>query len=304
MRRSILPIAVALAAMTAVPAHAQQVVYDPTSFAQMVKGARTAIEQLDSLKAQVQQGEELFASLNDLSNVNAIAERLGLPEIRNPLPDMATLRSAADGDLSALGELAERADAIRRETRVYTPDAPSAAAEALERAGARTARDLAIGEGRRPVGDRSSRRPGDAPSRARHRAQRAGRDGPERPARGGTGPDSERTDPAAGPGPDPGRRSPSRGPAGAGADRRGTVGPHGRLPSGLSVKAALVLLGLLAGCGEPEAPRAEPRPDRAALEAAVEDCERGARRQGCDAAQARLAEVRRADRMAAYRQGF
>ena len=146
MRRSILPIAVALAAMTAVPAHAQQVVYDPTSFAQMVKDARTAIEQLDSLKAQVQQGEELFASLNDLSNVNAIAERLGLPEIRNPLPDMATLRSAADGDLSALGELAERADAIRRETRVYTPDAPSAAAEALERSGARTARDLAIGE--------------------------------------------------------------------------------------------------------------------------------------------------------------
>lgn len=146
MRRSILSIAVALAAMTAVPAHAQQVVYDPTSFAQMVKDARTAIEQLDSLKAQVQQGEELFASLNDLSDVNAIAERLGLPEIRNPLRDMATLRSAADGNLSALGELAERADAIRRETRVYTPDAPSAAAEALERSGARTARDLAIGE--------------------------------------------------------------------------------------------------------------------------------------------------------------
>jgi len=146
MRRSILSIAVALAAMTAVPAHAQQVVYDPTSFAQMVKDARTAIEQLDSLKAQVQQGEELFDSLNDLSNVNAIAERLGLPEIRNPLPDMATLRSAANGDLSALGDLAERADAIRRETRVYTSDAPSAAADALERSGARTARDLAIGE--------------------------------------------------------------------------------------------------------------------------------------------------------------
>nr|WP_314187884.1 type IV secretion system protein [uncultured Brevundimonas sp.] len=132
--------------MTAVPAQAQTLVHDPRSLAQMIQDARTAIEQLDSLKAQVQQGQELFASLNELSNVNAIAERLGLPEIRNPLPDMATLRSAADGDLSALGELAERADAIRRETRVYTPDAPSAAAEALERAGARTARDLAIGE--------------------------------------------------------------------------------------------------------------------------------------------------------------
>jgi len=70
------------------------------------------------------------------------------------------------------------------------------------------------------------------------------------------------------------------------------------------VKAPLILLGLLAGCGEPEAPRGEPRLDRAALEAAVVDCERGARRHGCDAAQARLAEVRRADRMAAYRQGF
>ncbi|WP_313553106.1 hypothetical protein [Brevundimonas sp.] len=70
------------------------------------------------------------------------------------------------------------------------------------------------------------------------------------------------------------------------------------------MKAALILLGLLAGCGEPEAPKAEPHLDRAALEAAVEDCERGARRQGCDAAQARLAEVRRADRMAAYRQGL
>ncbi|MBX9617168.1 MAG: hypothetical protein K2X25_16370 [Caulobacteraceae bacterium] len=70
------------------------------------------------------------------------------------------------------------------------------------------------------------------------------------------------------------------------------------------MKAAFILLGLLAGCGEPEAPWAEPRPDRDALKAAVEDCERGARRRGCDAAHARLAEVRRDDRIAAYRQGF
>jgi len=70
------------------------------------------------------------------------------------------------------------------------------------------------------------------------------------------------------------------------------------------VKAALVLLGLLAGCREPDAPRGEPRLDRTALEAAVVDCQRGARRHGCDAAQARLAEARRAGRMAAYRQGF
>ncbi|WP_395943329.1 type IV secretion system protein [Brevundimonas sp.] len=146
MRRSILSIAVALATLTCAPAQAQQLVHDPRSLAQMVQDARTAMEQLDSLKAQVQQGQELFASLNELSNVNAIAERLGLPEIRNPLPDVATLRSAADGDLTALGDLAERVDEIRRETRVYTPETSSAGADALERSGALAARDLAIGE--------------------------------------------------------------------------------------------------------------------------------------------------------------
>lgn len=70
------------------------------------------------------------------------------------------------------------------------------------------------------------------------------------------------------------------------------------------MKAALILLGVLADCGEPAAPRAEPRLDRAALQAAVEDCRSGARRHGCEAAEARLAQVRRAERIVAYRQGF
>lgn len=146
MRNTFVAIGVALAASLACPAQAQQVVYDPTSFAQMVKDARTAMEQLESLKAQVQQGQDLFNSLNQLSDVNAIAERLGLPEIRNPLPDLASLRSAADGDLSALGDLAERADAIRRDTRLFTAIQATEASAALERSGALTARDLAIGE--------------------------------------------------------------------------------------------------------------------------------------------------------------
>ncbi|MBJ7483482.1 type IV secretion system protein [Brevundimonas sp.] len=150
MRATFFALSAALSAILATavgaPAHAQQVVYDPTAFAQMVKDARTAIDQLDAMKTQVQQGAELFESLNELSNVNAIAERLGLPEIRNPLPDMATLRSAASGDLSALGDLAERADAIRRDTRLYTADEETASSAALERSGALAARDLAIGE--------------------------------------------------------------------------------------------------------------------------------------------------------------
>lgn len=142
----------ALIVLTGVPAQAQEIVYDPMAYARMIEDARTALQQLEALKDQIEQGEKLFDSLNDLSNVNALAGQLGLPQVRNPLPDMAALRAAADGDLSALGALAERAEAIRRETRLYTPPADEAGSaeayyrDSLERSGLRTARDLALGE--------------------------------------------------------------------------------------------------------------------------------------------------------------
>lgn len=142
----------ALIVLAGVPAQAQEIVYDPMAYARMIEDALTALQQLEALKKQIEQGEQLFDSLNQRSDVNALADGLGLPEVRNPLPDMAALRAAADGDLSALGALAERAEAIRRETRLYTPPAGEAGpAEAfyrdsLERSGLRTARDLALGE--------------------------------------------------------------------------------------------------------------------------------------------------------------
>lgn len=142
----------ALIVLTGIPAQAQEIVYDPMAYARMIEDALTALQQLEALKKQIEQGDELFDSLNQLSDVNALAGQLGLPEVRNPLPDMAALRAAADGDLSALGALAERADAIRRETRLYTPPAgvtgPAEAfyRDSLERSGLRTARDLALGE--------------------------------------------------------------------------------------------------------------------------------------------------------------
>lgn len=142
----------ALIILTSVPAQAQEIVHDPMAFAKMIEDARTALQQLEALKTQIEQGEKLFDSLNQLSDVNDLADQLGLPEVRNPLPDMVALRAAADGDLSALGALARRAEAIRRETRLYTPPAGEAGpAEAyyrdsLERSGLRTARDLAVGE--------------------------------------------------------------------------------------------------------------------------------------------------------------
>ncbi len=136
------------------PAHAQfgGIVHDPTSFAQMVKNAKNAIDQLNELKAQVQQGQELFDSLNDASDVNAIAARLGMPELRDLLPDIDLYQAALSGDLAALGELGERADEIRARNRLYTPPAGELGAaetyyrDALESSGARAARDYATGE--------------------------------------------------------------------------------------------------------------------------------------------------------------
>lgn len=159
--RTLCAAAVAALALVSAPAtRAQTLVHDPRSLAQMIEEYRTTLDQLRALQAQVQQGQELFASLNDLSGVNALASELGLPTVRNPLPDMRSLRAAANGDLSALGALADRADAIRRDTRLYTPPAgdldPAETyyRDSLERAGARTARDLAVGEAVSGAADR------------------------------------------------------------------------------------------------------------------------------------------------------
>ena len=161
--RARIPFAAAAAALVLAAAptvQAQQIVHDPRALAQMIEEARTTLDQLRALQTQVEQGRQLFDSLNDLSGVNALAGELGLPTVRNPLPDMRALRAAADGDLSALGDLADRADAIRRDTRLYTPPAgdldPAEAyyRDSLERAGARTARDLAVGEAVAGAADR------------------------------------------------------------------------------------------------------------------------------------------------------
>lgn len=143
--------ALCLALLVAPAASAQHIVHDPLALVQMIEEARTALDQLRALQAQIEQGQALFESLNTPSGINSLARDLGLPEARTPLPDLEAIRAAAEGDLSALGRLGERASSIRRQTRIHTPPEAADAAErfyrdALERAGARTARDLALGE--------------------------------------------------------------------------------------------------------------------------------------------------------------
>lgn len=132
--------------VTGPTAQAAMIVHDPTSYAKLITQAQTALHQLTELKTQVQQGTELFASLNTNSIVSAIAPQLGLPNLREFLPDISALTAAAKGDLTALGSIGQRADEIRAAARLYTAPDGDVVGVDLENSGDRIARDLAVGE--------------------------------------------------------------------------------------------------------------------------------------------------------------
>ena len=128
------------------PAQAAMLVYDPTSYAKLIEQAKTALDQLNELKSQVQQGQQLFESLNSASGVAQIASQLGVPGLREALPQITALTAAAKGDFSKLGAIGTRAEQIRAAARLYTAVTGDARGADLEAAGQRAARDLALGE--------------------------------------------------------------------------------------------------------------------------------------------------------------
>lgn len=141
------------AAAIAGQAHAAMLVHDPVNYIKLIEQARTALNQLEELKAQLQQGKALYDSLNSASGVDLIARELGVPEVREFLPKLEALRAAADGDFTSLGEIGSRAEEIRQAWRVLSPELASARTHDLQDDGARAARDLAIGEAVAKAGD-------------------------------------------------------------------------------------------------------------------------------------------------------
>jgi len=147
MRRPLITIAlVGVITFGGSAAHAQLAVYDATSYAKLIQQATTAVNQLNELKTQVTQGQQLFSSLNDASGVSKIASALGVPSLRSFLPDTSALSAVTKGDFSALGAIGAKADAIRSANRLYTASADDPLGADLEAAGQRAARDLALGQ--------------------------------------------------------------------------------------------------------------------------------------------------------------
>ena len=127
-------------------ARAQTIVYDPTAVGKLVQQYENALQQLEQLKAQVSQGQQLFEHFNTASGVNAIASELATPALRASLPDADKYVAAARGDLKALGSLGTAAASIRSTNRIYTPQASDPIGQDLEAQGNRAARDLALGQ--------------------------------------------------------------------------------------------------------------------------------------------------------------
>jgi type IV secretion system protein VirB5 len=128
------------------PARAQWIVHDPTSYASLIRQAQTALEQLQQLKAQVEEARRLYEGFANASGAGAYAPSLHATGLRAFLPRLADWRSAADGDLEALGDIGRRAREIREAGRLHQAPAGDPAGQDLERAGDRAARDAALGE--------------------------------------------------------------------------------------------------------------------------------------------------------------
>jgi type IV secretion system protein VirB5 len=144
--RSLILAGAAALTLCAPAAHAQMAVYDAAGYTKWIQQAQTALGQLRQAETQVQQGAQLLQSLNQGSNVGAIAQTLESPALRQLLPGVSALTAAAQGDLAGLGAIGTQAAAIRSANRLYTPPAGDAVGADLEAAGMRAATNMALGQ--------------------------------------------------------------------------------------------------------------------------------------------------------------
>lgn len=137
-------------------ASAQMIVHDQTAMMQMLKDAQTSLKQLHEMQKQLQEAQRLYDGLNKvITDPNSIGEVLNNPVIRGAMPEQADALGALarGGSINDLGDLSRRVGEVREAYRAFTPNPDGAKSatdryyeNALENAGNRAARDLAVGE--------------------------------------------------------------------------------------------------------------------------------------------------------------
>lgn len=137
--------ALVIAGLGVATAPAAMIVHDPTSYVQLVQQAQTALDQLENLRTQVEQGARLVETLDEASGIEDIAALLEAGPWRSALPD-AGIFDPGDRVPHDLGALAARARQLRDEQRLFEANPQSDHDQRLEAAGARAARDMALAE--------------------------------------------------------------------------------------------------------------------------------------------------------------
>jgi len=97
----------AIIASSAGAAQAQMVVIDPSAIGKQVEQLQQMVQQLNTMKQQLDQAQQLYGSLNKLTDMNSVASVLNNPQIRNALPrEFSQIESLFKGNgTGALGNL-------------------------------------------------------------------------------------------------------------------------------------------------------------------------------------------------------
>lgn len=120
-------------------------VIDNASIAQAIEQFKQGAEQLEQLQAQLKQAQELYGSLNGLTNMSDIASVLNKPEIRQALPaDFAAVEDLLNGNGD--GRFGDSANQFMDKNVTYKSDANDYYAKALAKSQKQNAGQMTLGE--------------------------------------------------------------------------------------------------------------------------------------------------------------
>ncbi|MBY5394182.1 P-type DNA transfer protein VirB5 [Rhizobium leguminosarum] len=137
MMAGLLPVATAFA--QGIP------VIDETAIAKQIESITQLKSQLDTLNQQLQQAQQLYASLNKVTNMADVAGLLNDPSIRKALPqDFNAIEGLLKG--SGTGAFATSASKFLENNSTYRTDANDFYAQELARAQNRNAGQLSLGQ--------------------------------------------------------------------------------------------------------------------------------------------------------------
>ncbi|UTS88663.1 P-type DNA transfer protein VirB5 (plasmid) [Rhizobium anhuiense bv. trifolii] len=120
-------------------------VIDETAIAKQIESITQLKSQLDTLNQQLQQAQQLYASLNKLTNMADVAGLLNDPSIRKALPqDFNAIEGLLKG--SGSGVFATSASKFLEENSTYRTDANDFYAQELARAQNQNAGQMSLGQ--------------------------------------------------------------------------------------------------------------------------------------------------------------